>query len=877
MLKPQNKILAGVVPYDECRAKTCDDGSPGTRVLDHCLYTGMVAEQLFTFIPELTKKLFPPFPGLLAAFHDIGKISPGFQGKYFLEILQKHSPAWAETFRNMGTNTAHADVGAAALRAYYKLSYTAPPVLAVAAHHGFKPQVINRLSDQENWQREREKLIQALEEKFKHVLTGEEISHGRADLLTGLICVADWIASDEIFFPPQDPPLPCQSLPTRVQDIVNQCGFRKVEFHQGLSFSDIFSFQPRNEQLKLIETISKPGVYILEATMGSGKTEAALYAAYRLMSTGINKGLYFALPTRLTSDRIHLRVEQFIRKILKDKQGVKLAHGQAWLKEFEYGSQGAKRVSTPVWFSPAKRGLLYPFSVGTIDQALLAVMNVKHSFVRLFGLAGKVVILDEVHSYDLYTGTILDELVEALKNLGCTVIILSATLTKARRQKLLRLDCDMDNAYPLITAMSTDDKTVLTTRPDCVQNGLTVSCQFLYGEPSQVVANALQHARNGENVVCIANTVKKAQLWYRSLLAEMNEKEQHDLKYGLLHSRFPLYRREAIEDEWMEMLGKSDHKRPSGSILIATQILEQSVDIDADYLISELAPMDMVLQRVGRLWRHQRDKRPCQKPVLTLVMENNPALCAALDEEAFKSCTGMGSWYVYAPYVLLRTWEILSRRRSLTLPNELRGLLESVYDENSVPKEPGLALDLYREMLEKQKKLRERAMSVGVSVTSLPTRSDDEQSAPTRYNSRPNVSLLIARELDLAAAQNNIAITLLNGEKVCVNKYKKNLSVTRKLYQNLVSIPIAKITANVKKDTELLRQHFFSSEMPFICILDDDGRSLKLHSSGQSLPYAFRNDFGIYDNEIQATSISADCCDSMPAEENFIFKKGEDW
>jgi CRISPR-associated endonuclease/helicase Cas3 len=882
MLKPSKKIIEGVIPYDKCRAKTCADGSPGTRVVDHGIYAGKVAEQLFHFIPEPTRKYFSEYPGLLVALHDVGKISPGFQGKYFFNILKEHSPGWAKIFQNNeGTNTNHAEIGAAAIQAYYQLSVTAPPVVAVAAHHGFQPQRIDKTKDQHLWQQEREKLIQYLETIFRHPPSGEKISAPRADLLTGLLCVADWISSDETFFPPEDAPLPLEDLPDHVKKIVQQCGFRKAEFQQKLSFYDIFGFQPREEQKALIQMVSKPGVYIMEASMGTGKTEAALYAAYQLMVSGVNNGLYFALPTRLTSDRIHLRVEQFMRKILKEQQGVKLAHGQAWLKEFEYGSDDGERIRTPAWFSPSRRGLLYPFSVGTIDQALLSVMNVKHSFVRLFGLAGKVVILDEVHSYDLYTGTILDSLVQTLQNSGCTVIILSATLTKERRKKLLHIDCDIDNAYPLITGVVEESEDVVTSRPDSVQNRLTVACRWLYGNQNTVIENALQHARNGENVVCIANTVKKSQLWYRTLLSEMNEHDRTHLKYGLLHSRFPLYRREEIENEWMAMLGKGDAKRPTGSILIATQIVEQSVDIDADYMISELAPIDMLLQRTGRLWRHQRTNRPCQEPVLTITMENDPTLCTSLDEDAFQACTGTGSWYVYAPYVLLRTWEMLAQKRSLTLPADIRHYLEDVYDSAAIPTEPGLHLTLCQKMMKKQEKLQGLAVSAGVSVTSLPTRSDDDQNAPTRYNSQVTVSLLIVRDLDPAAGRDTVSMTLLDGQKVRISKYERDHKVTQKLYKNLVSIPATGILFDAKKDKEMLRQHFFASEMPFICLLREDGKSLRLYDANVPLDCAFRDDFGVFDNRQTAENshgaILRDIPEQLPEEDNFIFKDGEDW
>src|SRR5690606_33072675 len=161
-------------------------------------------------------------------------------------------------------------------------------------------------------------------------------------------------------------------------------------------------------------------------------------------------GIYFALPTQLTSNKIYERFNAFLERILAEgcRHRSRLLHGKAWLVDTDMGEEGRPGGA---WFNHAKRGLLAPFAVGTIDQALMAAMNVKHGFVRAFGLAGKVVILDEVHTYDAYTGTLLNALVELLRELHCTVIILSATLNRERRQELLGAVVRED-AYPLISA-----------------------------------------------------------------------------------------------------------------------------------------------------------------------------------------------------------------------------------------------------------------------------------------------------------------------------------------------------------------------------------------------------------------------------------------
>src|SRR5690606_20205111 len=171
---------------------------------------------------------------------------------------------------------------------------------------------------------------------------------------------------------------------------------------------------------------------------------------YQMLEKGQASGIYFALPTQLTSNKIFERFNQFLAQILDEECQHRslLLHANAWLFDTEMGEEGRPGGA---WFNQAKRGLLAPFAVGTIDQALMAAMNVKHGFVRAFGLAGKVVILDEVHTYDAYTGTLLDALVELLRSLHCTVIILSATLNQQRRQQLLARPTSAVT-YPLITA-----------------------------------------------------------------------------------------------------------------------------------------------------------------------------------------------------------------------------------------------------------------------------------------------------------------------------------------------------------------------------------------------------------------------------------------
>ena len=284
--------------------------------------------------------------------------------------------------------------------------------------------------------------------------------------------------------------------------------------------------------------------------MGIGKTEAALFAAYLLISRGFNSGLYFGLPTRLTSERIHNRVSDYLREATDGTERARLIHGQAWLKEFFHGAGEFRPKGA--WFLPRKRALLQPYGVGTIDQALLSVMRVKHHFLRSFGLAGKVVILDEVHSYDVYTGTLLDELVASLLAMNCSVIILSATLTKQRKASFLPTGRAISReSYPLITFSGRDGALSEQEAPPPPEKPVLVS--FTPMDYPAIAKVATEHARKGQCVLWIANTVADSQEAYRAVKGEMFE---HEFPVGLLHSRFPVYRREELENEWMELLGK---------------------------------------------------------------------------------------------------------------------------------------------------------------------------------------------------------------------------------------------------------------------------------------------------------------------------------
>ncbi len=548
--------------------------------------------------------------------------------------------------------------------------------------------------------------------------------------------------------------------------------------------------QANTVQTASVQMIREPGVYIIEAPMGYGKTEAALAAAYQLMSAGKATGLYFALPTQVTSNRVHLRVEPFVRRICLDAAEVRLAHSASWLVETEppprlYPASPDAEAQEHVragrsWFASAKRSLLAAFGVGTIDQALLGIVAAKHFFVRQFGLAGKVVILDEVHTYDLYTGTLIGELVKRLRELQCSIIILSATLTGKRRRELLGLDDTqpISSAYPLVS----------TAAASIIEDGCTPpppkTIRISNSSRSFSPEAAMEHACHGECVLWIRNTVDEAQETYRAL---RSSNFQGGPSIALLHSRFPFFRREQLEDDWMNRLGKDSRKRPEGCVLVATQVAEQSVDIDADLLITDLAPTDMLLQRLGRLWRHNRHTRPCSQPEIWIQMpEIDEGGLRDASEKELRKALGKSA-RIYAPYVLLRSLQQWRGKEAITLPGEIRPILEATYAEPIADEPPGWK-ELHRQLEKQKAKMAQQALNATNIWNNPPL--PDEEGVQTRLSSYPTAQVVLATAvtpLDSHSAR----VSLLDGTIITAHDRDRewNFKAVKAIYRNLVRIP----------------------------------------------------------------------------------------
>ena len=778
-------------------AKTTLDGEPGLSVFAHMVNVGHVAQFIAETSPEVLRRfdLHSPEVGALAGLHDLGKISPGFQRKCAVWLAENdlvkvdRNCCWDTSMESDHGKVSHSAIQAFLTAAAVERKAAKFVSAVLGAHHGrltppndrgYLPQRrISETFSKIDWDAERLSAAQAVWGLFG--ASNPMLPNDNSPSLwwlAGLTSVADWIGSDERFFSP-DRSAAGAFCSAQAKNALNEIGFFSPALLKGLKFEALFDFHPNEMQEKALATINGPGVYVIEAPMGMGKTDAALGVAYQLLAAGKAKGIYFALPTQATSNRIHLRMNEFLQRIAPDSS-CRLIHSNSWLMSSSPALVPAPTVPRGLadddaragrdWFSSAKRALIAPFGVGTVDQALLGVVAAKHFFVRHFALAGKVVILDEVPSYDVYTGTLIDKLITTLEGLGCTVIVLSATLTAKRRGQLVSASHDLaretEVAYPLITGRR--DGELLAPVAAEPPPSRTVLVEFLPASAAEKEAAAV--AQNGGAVLWICNTVGSAQEQFRRF-------QSQGLRAGLLHSRYPFWRREALEAEWMQRLGKNGKDR-CASILVSTQVVEQSVDLDADLLVTELAPSDMLLQRIGRLWRHERKQRPVAAARVCVLeeartLEDFRTLAAPESKKALG-----GKAFVYDPFILLRTLEVWKRQQEIRVPEQIRWLIEATYEDHG--RDPESWQNLQDEMLGKMMAYRQKAlMNSNIWQVTL----NDEEGVQTRLNEMPTVALVLCRFLSPDEA------VFLDGTSARLGAEKYQLPLAQAIHRNLVKVP----------------------------------------------------------------------------------------
>ncbi|BAD39649.1 putative helicase [Symbiobacterium thermophilum IAM 14863] len=707
----------------------------------HMIDTAMVAWRMWRYVlPQRLRDQIRRQLGLqtddeagrwiafFAGLHDLGKATPAF------------AKQWPEGWRLLTEQKYGAASGSESKPHYVLTTFlleslleelglpgaVAVPVAAViGAHHGLFPTATDlrhaeRYAGKAKWQEAQAHLVRLL----AHVLGVDRLNVPTGDLwqansllviLAGLTSVADWIASNHTYFPFAGDrvrlPSYARQARWRAWMALHQLGW----FHRPVamaprSFTELFDKVPNHLQkqvLAIADRLSGPSLVLLEYPMGGGKTEAALYLADSLAVAAGQKGLYFALPTMATSNQMFGRVNRYlVNRFPGSRINVQLLHGHASLNaEFELlraahlqelerrragreqelaavGESTAATVLAAEWFTYKKRGLLAPYGIGTIDQALLSVLQTKHFFVRLFGLAGKVVILDEVHAYDTYMQTLLTRLLTWLAACGTSVVLLSATLPAHTRKALvaayaagrgLPAPAEPEVTYPRVTWLTDMESNAVHIEGAATR---TITLRR-YAQDDEGWMRALQEALvDGGCAAVIVNTVSRAQAVYQKLQDYFPPEE-----LCLFHARYPFDDRMAREREVLTRFGPGIADRPRRAVLVATQVVEQSLDLDFDLLVTDLAPVDLVFQRSGRLWRHRREWRPpgFTEPTLWLLMP-------PLDEQGVPQFE-RGSRLIYDHHTMLRSWLVLAQQDHLCIPDQLEPMVEAVYRPADPPEE----------------------------------------------------------------------------------------------------------------------------------------------------------------------------------------------
>jgi CRISPR-associated endonuclease/helicase Cas3 len=382
-------------------------------------------------------------------------------------------------------------------------------------------------------------------------------------------------------------------------------------------------FTPRSMQTLVDRLPLESGLTIVEAPTGSGKTEAALAYAWRLINAGLADSIVFALPTQATANAMLERIERLSTLLFDEHPNVLLAHGSArFNKAFAALKHAALDgyekedgwVQCSEWLAESrKRVFLGQIGVCTVDQALISVLPVRHRFVRGFGLGRGILIVDEVHAYDAYMYGLLEEVLRKQHESEGSAILLSATLPERRRRQLCaawgaELEQQEDNTpYPLTTWTAGGATTPFELESDQLPDDITVKVEpirFPEMMPDEaMLSRVVAAAEAGAQVAIVCNLVNTAQGLTRTLRA------MTALPVDLFHARYCYCHRREKELDVIERFGPKG-KRKTGRVLVATQVVEQSLDVDFDWLITQLCPVDLLFQRMGRLHRHVRPSRP---------------------------------------------------------------------------------------------------------------------------------------------------------------------------------------------------------------------------------------------------------------------------
>ena len=715
-------------------------------LLCHCLDVAAVGEQLLDLhearVTQLARQLSWQREALRSAIlfflaiHDIGKVARTFQAKV-PELWPKR--ALGPLPESMPADPGHGAVGMwLALdlepRAFEPLLADWEPeqrrslLAPFFGHHGRPVAIPSNAQSRhvlgEGGRAAARELVALMQEHFAVPVLPEpeqDIVNRASWWLAGIAVLADWLGSWQNVFIYEAPPASLDDYwalaRQRAREAVRRAAIAPVRATTitGLAALTGQPWSPNAVQAwaEAVDLSKGPVCAFIEDMTGSGKTEAALILAHRLMVEQCAKGLYVALPTMATANAMYTRLSEVYRRMfeLGSEPSLALAHGRANLNERfreairdlgkptlvaldpdddERGD--ASSAACGAWLaSETRKAFLAHVGVGTVDQALLGVLPAKFQSLRLLGLGDRVLIVDEAHAYDSYMSEELARLLEFQAALGGNIVVLSATLPDAVRRKLAAafmrglgaalpvLDV---HDYPRVTLVSASAvvEEAKRSRSDLAR-ALTVD---RLGSVEEAIEDVAAAAHKGAAVAWVRNTVDDA-----IEAAEALRAAGHDVT--LFHARMAMGDRLLVEEAVVRRFGKNGDPSKRAGIVVATQVIEQSLDLDFDLMISDLAPVDLLLQRAGRLWRHMAERPAQQRPVpgpRLIVVSPDPA--GEISSDWFTSIFPRAG-AVYPDHALL--WKtavtlFVAQGGRVSVPGDVRSVVEAVYGDGALDDVP---------------------------------------------------------------------------------------------------------------------------------------------------------------------------------------------
>lgn len=676
--------------------------APKKSLIDHMLETGIVTECLIDadgmYRPVLSRlseitgcdnnKLSAKIV-FICAIHDIGKAHPIFQGRdaETLEILRRKNLNQA----SFDIRFRHEQYGA---NIFDRLSAedvdikNSDIISQIIRMHHQKEQKKNsdidiiKIDDKEKakkWRHIQKEIYDYIKNVFHFDnlnLINKNISKSELfvvqNAILGIMITSDWIASNNYMFDNQPYKNIDEFLKSRklqALKFLNNEGMIRQQIPVMQDFKSAFGFNGRPVQNDVEKIVHKNDIkcMLIESDCGSGKTEAALYAAAVLGNRSGLSGIYMGLPTGVSAEAIQNRVDEFLT-----------SHGMRNTKLYTSKSMLLREPDKkPIWTDISRQRLLTSSAVGTVDQVMTVARLARFESVRMNGLASKVLIIDEIHAYDTYMLAVIRGLLMICGELGVPVIMLSATLPISTKKGLLGVvgnrDMELHNGYPMISYV-TKDGDVYEQVSNQYMPDKKISCKLLpiLNNNDEIARYAVDAVKDGGCECVIMNTVADAICVYDKI----KEKKSDNCKIILYHSRMTINARDKKSREILKMCGKDRSERPERAIIVGTQVLEQSLDIDVDYMIIAICPIDLLFQRIGRYHRHG-DEGTIRKRV---DVGNTVQVLIPADLSNYG-----GTEYVYEKCYLDATVDTIQEHNNhLLIPSGMPDMINYVYNHASV-------------------------------------------------------------------------------------------------------------------------------------------------------------------------------------------------